>query len=124
MKSLFSSVAILTLLAAPASALAAKGGIKGPDEHAYEHANDNASFKRGADWKDERGRGRDDSVISLDKDDKKHGRKNKNRDDDEDNGLGKQKGKKDGSKDEDTDIDRKDVEKAVKKGKRVIRVIK
>ena len=50
MKLLISLMALLGVLFCSVSALAAKGGGKGPDAAAYEHANENASFKRSSDW--------------------------------------------------------------------------
>jgi len=49
MKILTTLLISLPLVCAPLAAVADKGGNKGPNEQAWEHANDNASFKRGYD---------------------------------------------------------------------------
>ena len=42
---------ILVFLFTTYPAFANRGGKKGPDENAWEHANENAKFKRDEDWK-------------------------------------------------------------------------
>jgi hypothetical protein len=51
MKILTTILISLSLICAPLTASADKGGNKGPSDQAYERANDNASFKRGDDYK-------------------------------------------------------------------------
>ena len=43
------------VLVSSSPVLAAKGGEKGPAKQAYERANENASFKRDENWKEDRG---------------------------------------------------------------------
>ncbi len=86
MKTLFNLLPILALMMTPQSALAAKGGEKGPADAAYEHASDKASFKRDDDWKEDK------------KKEKEERKENKNRDKD----------------DKDDDDDSKDSDKADK----------
>jgi len=50
MKILITLLLSLPLICTPLAASADKGGNKGPDERAWERANDNASFKRGDDY--------------------------------------------------------------------------
>jgi hypothetical protein len=114
MKLLISLIAMLGVLACPATVLAAKGGKKGPDDHAFDNANENASFKRGKkDWDnklDIDDRDIDDKDLKkldkkLDKENKHHG---KNKDDLKD-AL------------DDADIDEKDLNKAAKKAKKYVK---
>ena len=51
MKTLTALLISLPLICTPLAANADKGGNKGPNERAWEHANDNARFKRGYDDK-------------------------------------------------------------------------
>ena len=97
MKLLISLIAILGVLSSPVTALAAKGGVKGPDSHAYDNANDNASFKRkGKDW---------DNDLNIDDKDLKK--------------LDKKLDKED--KFGDKDIDEKNLKKATKKTKKHVK---
>lgn len=115
MKLLISLIAMLGVLSSPVTALAAKGGVKGPDSHAYDNANENASFKRkGKTWDNDLDI--DDKDLKklekkVDKENKQSGKnkdKNKDKDDLED-------------KSGDTDIDEKDLKKAAKKAKKHVK---
>jgi len=111
MKLLIGLIAILGVLSSPVTALAAKGGVKEPDSHAYDNANDNASFKRkGKDW---------DNDLNID--DKDLNKLDKNLDK-ENKHSGKDKGKDDlEDKFGDKDIDEKNLKKATKKTKKHVK---
>lgn len=77
MKSVIGVLALLGILAFPSQLLAGKNDDKGPNENAYEHANENARFKRGDDWKQ-------DKELKLDKTDKAEDKETRHRGQDED----------------------------------------
>ena len=79
MKQLLILICSICLILAPGAVLAKKtnkGQGKGPtpNESAYEHASDNAKFKRGEDWQG--GKGKQDDKDEIETSDKK-GKKNK-----------------------------------------------
>ena len=63
-KNIVSALACASIVVFPVLALAAKGGIKGPAIQAYEHANDNASFKSGVGKGNNKG---NDKLKKIDK---------------------------------------------------------
>ena len=76
MKIIIALICGLCLTLVPGNALAKKtdkGQGKGPmpNESAYEHASDNAKFKRGADWQGGQGKQTDDENEALDEKGKK-----------------------------------------------------
>ena len=87
MKILTTILISLSLICAPLTASADKGGNKGPSDQAYERANDSASFKRGDDyekhdtWEKKKGDHDDDhSRQHDDRDRDYHGSRDSNRD--------------------------------------------
>ena len=98
MKVLINLMTILVMFSCSVSALAAKGGVKGPDAEAYKHANENASFKRSGDW------GKEIDNKDLKKIDKAIKKENKQRDI-KDNKYG----------------EKKEIKKAVKKAKKAMK---
>ena len=96
-KHLLALLTALTLTCLSPGLLAAKGGEKGPGDRAYEHASDNASFKRDGKHKDEDHKKKDKKKKHKNHDDdrdknkkKKHDREN----DREDNSDDRKKGKR------------------------------
>jgi hypothetical protein len=90
MKSVISALVLLGVVAFPFQVLADRGDSKGPSENAYEHANENARFKRGDDWQQ-------DKKLKLDKAEDKetrHGGRDENQDDDGDGDQFKHEKKK------------------------------
>jgi hypothetical protein len=74
MKRLVILICSISLILAPGAVLAKKGNKgqgKGPtpNESAYEHASDNARFKRGDDWQG--GKGKQDEKDEIEASDKK-----------------------------------------------------
>jgi hypothetical protein len=79
MKILTTILISLPLICAPLTASADKGGNKGPSDQAYEHANDNASFKHGDDYeKHDTGKNKKGDHDDADKDG--HSRQHDDRD--------------------------------------------
>lgn len=59
MKKLILVTLVLSLVLVSGLAFAARGGVKGADEKAYEHASDNAIFNRIGDWFATRGKSKE-----------------------------------------------------------------
>jgi len=57
------TVCLLALFSLPA--LAARGGVKGADQKAYEHASDNAIFNRASDWFATRGKSEEEKQAII-----------------------------------------------------------
>ena len=77
-KLLTSLLMLLPLLLLPLNSHADKD--KGPSDRAYERANDNASFKRDRDWKNDKNhKGRKQDRKQHDRDDDDHKDRNKDR---------------------------------------------
>ena len=55
------------ILVSVSPVLAAKGGEKGPATQAYEHANENASFKRDDDWKEKKKKKKEEEKAEREK---------------------------------------------------------
>lgn len=89
MRTFIAMLVIICFVAAPLSSFAAKGGKKGPDDNAYEHANDNAKFKRDGKADDASG---ETGEIGESKGNGKG--KDKDKDKDKDKGGDKEKKKK------------------------------
>ena len=84
MKKLLIVICAFLLILAPMSVMAknsGKGKDKGPspNESAYEHASDNAKFKRGDDWQGGNGKDKDDDDLESE-DDEDNGKRNKEQD--------------------------------------------
>ena len=106
MKKLLAAVCTILLILAPISAMAKNSGKEkgkgpAPNQSAYEHASDNAKFKRGDDWQGGQGKDEDKDDIELE-DDEKEGKGKKHKEKSQDREK-KKKGKKgDGETDDET----------------------
>jgi len=89
MKTFIAMLVIVCFAVAPMTSLAAQGGKKGPDDNAYEHANDNAKFKRDR-QAEEAGEETGDIIEEI----KGAGDKDMDQDQGKDKEKGKQKQKK------------------------------
>ena len=85
MKRIITILVIACFVLAPITATAGRGGKKGPDDSAYEHASDKAKFKRDGQVDAE-----DDSAAEIGKDKKKDkGKAKKDKKKKKDNGKKK-----------------------------------
>jgi hypothetical protein len=120
MKRLLLVICAVLLAMAPTSAVAKNSGKEkgqgpSPSSSAYEHASDNAKFKRGDDWQGGQGKVDDKDDIGMEDDENKgQGKKHQDRDQDREK---KKKGKKGVDEPDDETVDEDGKKKMKKSGK-------